>query len=395
MTSNIVIVGGGLAGAAQGLALASKGIPCTVLDAQSPDPSPMLDGRLLAISKGSAQQLLSYGLEVDFEILGEPIREIIVSDQGSPQLLHFDQTIAHGPMGYMVEIQILRTLLLEKVRSHPLIQWKAPCKVTDIAPQELNALVTTDDGSVLAPKLVIGADGKNSPIRDRFNLKTRSWSYDHTAIVCGVEHPKNHEGRAFEHFLPQGPFAVLPMGGGYQSSIVWSESSRLAPHYLDLSEDDFNWELNKRFQALGDLKVLNNKRWSYPLSGHILRSFIAPRVALVGDAAHGIHPIAGQGINLGFRDVEDLSQRIQKYLSLGLDIGGDTLLQEYQWARRGDHAALVGSTDILTRLYSNSSLTLKFLRNTGVGIVESCPPLKSFFVRHAMGYGGTSRETLP
>jgi 2-octaprenyl-6-methoxyphenol hydroxylase len=381
---DVIIVGGGLAGASQALALASLNVSSVVLDAQKPDPQPHLDGRLLAIAYGSEKLLESYG--IDIKPLSQPILEIFVSDEGESQILHYDHTLLNlGPMGYMVEIQSLRSLLLEAVQNHPLIEWHAPELVTQTQLLDQGIEVTTKDGNTYKAPLLIGADGKNSPLRTQMGLKTRSWSYDQTAIVCAVNHPINHEGRAFEHFMPRGPFALLPMKGGYQSSIVWSESTRLAPHYLKLSEDEFNLELNQRFQGLGTLSIINDTRWSYPLGAHALKDFTAPRLALVGDAAHGIHPMAGQGLNLGLRDVEDISKRIHRYKNLGLDWGSHTVLQEYQHARRLDHCALIGMTDLMTRAFSNSITPLRKLRGFGLGFVNHISPLKKVLVAKAMG----------
>jgi len=240
------------------------------------------------------------------------------------------------------------------------------------------------NGEEISAALVIAADGRESPLRSQMGVQIIGWSYPQTGIVATVEHEKPHNGVAYEHFLPSGPFAILPMTGN-RSSLVWTEAKTKAPALLALDEAGFNDELARRFGShLGQTKSAG-PRWSYPLSFHLARDFVRPRFALAGDCAHGIHPIAGQGLNLGLKDAAALAEVLLDAGRLGRDIGALDTLKRYERWRRFDSFALAASTDALNRLFSNDIAPLRHLRDLGLGIVDSIGPARRFFMRHAGG----------
>jgi len=240
------------------------------------------------------------------------------------------------------------------------------------------------DGEEISAALVIAADGRDSALRTQMGMQVIGWSYPQTGIVATVEHERPHNGVAYEHFLPSGPFAILPMTGN-RSSLVWTEAKSKAPGLLALDEEKFNAELAQRFGAhLGKTKAAG-PRWSYPLSFHIARDFVRTRFALAGDCAHGIHPIAGQGLNLGLKDAAALAEVLLDAGRLGRDIGALDTLKRYERWRRFDSFALAASTDALNRLFSNDIAPLRHLRDLGLGIVDSIAPARRFFMRHAGG----------
>ena len=243
------------------------------------------------------------------------------------------------------------------------------------------------DGRHVRARLAVAADGARSASRDAVGIEVVRWAYEQTGIVCTVAHERPHRGIAHERFLPAGPFAILPMKGN-RSSLVWTERAALAPQLMEADEATFAAELGARFgDFLGALEVVG-PRWSYPLSLTHARSYVAPRLALAGDAAHAIHPIAGQGFNLGIRDIAVLAELVVDQARLGLDIGSDDLLAHYQRWRRFDAVALIAVTDGLNRLFSNHHPALRVTRDVGLAMVNQVPPLKRVFMRHAMGLVG-------
>ncbi len=245
--------------------------------------------------------------------------------------------------------------------------------------------MTLADGATLSARLLVGADGARSQIREQAGIATHGWDYDQSAIVTTVGHERDHEGRAEEHFLPAGPFAILPLTGK-RSSIVWTESRKEAARIVALPDDEFHAELEKRFGLqLGEIEVIGPRR-AFPLGLFTARAFIAERIALVGDAAHIIHPIAGQGLNMGLRDVAALAEAVADAARLGLDIGGADVLERYQRWRRFDTMTMGVATDGLNRLFSNRSDVLRLVRDIGLGLVERAPALKRLFIREAAGF---------
>ncbi len=386
----LIVVGGGLTGLTLAIACAAAGIEVAVVDRE--DPEAMLaepfDGRTTAIAEGSKQVLDGIGLWPLVAQEAEPILEIRVADGDSPLFLHYDhRDIGTAPLGYIVENRVLRRALIERARALPSLVHLAPLAVERVERGGGSALVHLADGGALRGELVAACDGRQSPLRQAAGIRALAWDYPQTGIVCTVRHALPHRGVAVEHFLPAGPFAILPMTG-QRSSIVWTERAALAPGILALDERHFHAELARRFgDFLGEVEVVG-PRWSYPLSLLHAERYVAPRLALVGDAAHVIHPIAGQGLNLGFRDIAVLAELIVDARRLGLDIGAPAVLERYQGWRRFDNMALAAVTDGLNRLFSNSVPPVKLLRDVGLALVDRLPPMKRFLMRHAMGLVG-------
>ena len=390
-TYELVVVGGGLVGLSLGIACAQAGLDTLVVDRE--DPSVMLaesfDGRASAIAYGSQQVLSALGIWAKLASKAEPILEIRVADDNAPLFLHYDHhEVGDHPLGWIVENGVLRGALLARVRELPHLTHAAPRTVTGVERSAAGALVRlADDGTVRA-QLVAAADGKASPLRKAAGIRVVEWSYPQTGIVTTVRHERPHRGVAVEHFLPAGPFAILPLTGD-RSSIVWTERAELAPHILAMDAADFADELRRRFgDFLGAVEPVG-PRWSYPLAFLHAEDYAAPRLALVGEAAHVIHPIAGQGLNLGLRDVAALAEVLVDARRLGLDIGESEVLRRYERWRRLDNWMLSAVTDTLNRLFSNAVPPVKAARDLGLAAVNHVPPLKRLFMRHAMGVVGT------
>jgi 2-octaprenyl-6-methoxyphenol hydroxylase len=269
-----------------------------------------------------------------------------------------------------------------------------PLSVTGFENNDANSLaVTLSDGKPVAAKLLVAADGARSAIREQAGIKSFGWSYGQSGIVTTVAHEREHNGRAEEHFLPAGPFAILPLKGK-RSSIVWTEEEKEAERIVALPDAQFQAEIEKRFGLhLGDIEVVGPRR-AYPLGLSVARSFIAQRIALVGDAAHVIHPIAGQGLNMGLRDIAALAESVVDAVRLGLDPGSAAVLDRYQRWRRFDTMAMGVATDGLNRLFSNQSDVLRLARDVGLGLVDRLPALKEFLIREAAGVTGEVPKLL-
>ena len=386
----LIVVGGGLTGLTLGIACAGAGVEVAVIDRES--PATMLaepfDGRTTAIAHGSQQVLEAIGLWRRVAEGAEPIREIRVADGGSPLFLHYDhRELGDAPLGYIVENRKLRQALMAEAASLPRLRHLAPAAVERVEREEARAVAHLADGGRVTGALVAACDGGRSPLRRAAGIKTISWNYPQVSIVCTVRHALPHRGVAVEHFLPGGPFAILPMTGN-RSSIVWTENAALAPALLALDEADFMQELGRRFGDYLGALALEGPRWSHPLSLLHAERYAAPRLALVGDSAHVIHPIAGQGFNLGIRDVAVLAELIVDARRLGLDIGGALLLERYERWRRFDNVMLAAVTDGLNRLFSNALPGITLARDLGLAAVDRLPPVKRFLMRHAMGVIG-------
>ena len=400
VNTDVLIVGGGMVGLTLAHALAGAGVSCAVVDREDPASAQDagFDGRASAIAAGTKQMLEALGLWSAMAQGAAPILDIRVSDArigepASPLFLHYDHSeVGDSPLGYIVENRTIRRALFAALPVEGL---------TLLAPHSLEGTVERgphgvtaklDDGRGLRAALVIGADGRGSRIREQAGIKTTRWNYPQAGIVATVEHALDHEGVAHENFLPAGPFAMLPLTddaqGRHRSSIVWTERRELVQAMMDLDEAAFSAEIARRFgDSLGALKAVG-PRWSYPLSLLLAERYVDHRLAIVGDAAHGIHPIAGQGLNLGLRDVAALSEILVDAARLGLDLGDANLLARYPQWRRFDALALVAVTDSLNRLFSNDIAPLRLARDLGLGAVERIPPLKRLFMQHAMGVTG-------
>ncbi len=385
-----VIVGGGLAGLAMGTALAGAGCETVVVDGHPPERlrAAAFDGRVSSIALGSQRVLAGLGVWPALEAEAEPILEIRVSDGEAPLFLHYDGAlVGGGPLGFIVENRALRAALLDRAANLPALRHLAPASVTALVPGGVRTEARLADGRSIAARLAIAADGANSALRAGAGIEAWSRPYGQTAIVCAVAHERPHRGIAHERFLPAGPFAILPMRGN-RSSLVWTERADVAPIMMAADEARFAEELGTRFgDFLGALEPVG-PRWSYPLALSVSHRFTAPRLALIGDAARAIHPIAGQGFNLGLRDVAELAELVVDHVRLGLDPGADDLLARYQRRRRFDSTALVAVTDGLNRLFSNESDILRAGRDLSLAAVNELPPLKRLFMRHAMGVLG-------
>jgi len=386
--AELVIAGAGLTGMLLGVACAGAGLQVAVVDPQ--DPATMLDhgfdGRTSAIAYGSRLVFDGIGLWPEIAAEAEPILEIRVADDNSPLFLHYDSRDLAGetPLGYIVENQVLRRALYERARTLPNLQLLAPQRITALDASETGAVAVLDDGERLYTRLVAAADGKDSPLRQAAAIRATQWRYSQTGIVTTVAHARPHGGIAVEHFLPAGPFAILPMTGN-RSSIVWTEHADLAPPILALPEAEFAAELRARFGAfLGEIEPVG-PRWAYPLALLQAERYVARRLALVGEAAHVIHPIAGQGLNIAIRDVAALAELIVDQRRRGLDIGDELVLERYQRWRRADALLLAAVTDGLNRLFSNTIPPIRLARDLGLAAVHRLPPLKRILMRHAMG----------
>jgi len=351
---------------------------------------PNFDGRVSALAYASVRMLCALGVWEGLAPHAQPIREILVTDgqvgkPASPFSLHFDaEEVGAESLGHIAENRHIRAALYRAVELASNLELMAPAVVTSVTMEEGRAVARLKDGEEISAALVIAADGRDSSLRTQMGVQIIGWSYPQTGIVATVEHEKPHNGVAYEHFLPSGPFAILPMTGN-RSSLVWTEAKTKAPGLLALDEEGFHAELAQRFGAhLGKIKAAG-PRWSYPLSFHIARDFVRPRFALAGDCAHGIHPIAGQGLNLGLKDAAALAEVLLDAGRLGRDIGALDTLKRYERWRRFDSFALAVSTDALNRLFSNDIAPLRHLRDLGLGIVDSIAPARRFFMRHAGG----------
>ncbi|MGA9793953.1 MAG: FAD-dependent monooxygenase [Rhizomicrobium sp.] len=388
---DVVIGGGGMVGLTLALALAQGGLKVVVCD---PVPASALtdarfDGRVSALSYSSVRMFEALGVWDDLAAHAQPINDILVTDAPlggtpSPLSLHFDADELGAPMGHIAENRFIRKALFAAVDRCGSIAFVAPAALAHLDVRSDSAIATLAGGKTIAATLAVAADGRDSPMREEMGLKTIGWSYPQTGIVATVEHERAHDGVAYEHFLPSGPFAILPMIGK-RSSLVWTERDDLAPAMLALSDADFDAQIAKRFGAhLGATKA-TGPRWSYPLKFHLARGFVKPRFALAGDSAHGIHPIAGQGLNLGMKDAAALAETVLDAARLGLDFGTASVLARYERWRWFDSVTLAASTDALNRLFSNDLAPLRFARDLGLGIVDGIAPLRRFFMRHAGG----------
>ena len=387
---DVVIAGGGLVGLTLGVALAGAGIETAVVDGAPSEAmkDAAFDGRVSSIALGSRRVLDGIGVWPALADDAQPILEIRVSDGDAPLFLHYDhEAVGSDPLGYIVENRSIRAALLERAAALAALRHLAPASVEALEPAAGAVQARLADGRCVRARLAVAADGANSGLRTAAGIETVRWSYEQTGIVCTVLHERPHRGIAHERFLPAGPFAILPMTGD-RSSLVWTERAALAPSLMEASSEVFARELGARFgDFLGALEP-TGPRWSYPLRLAHAKRYVAPRLALAGDAAHAIHPLAGQGFNLGIRDAAVLAELVVDRARLGLDIGGDDVLTHYQRRRRFDSVVLMGVTDGLNRLFSNDNQGLRLVRDVGLAAVHEMPPVKRFFMRHAMGLAG-------
>jgi 2-octaprenyl-6-methoxyphenol hydroxylase len=309
-----------------------------------------------------------------------------LDDATRPVFLTFGGEVEPGePFAHMIENRHLIDALVTRAAAEGIDLRATP--VAGFEPSPGGVDVTLGDGATIAASLLVAADGARSKLRERAGIATHGWDYDQSGIVVTVGHERDHHGRAEEHFLPAGPFAILPLKGA-RSSLVWTENRAEAARIVALNEDEFHLELEQRFGLhLGEIKALDKPR-AFPLGYFVARSFIGERLALVGDAAHVIHPIAGQGLNMGLKDIAALAEVIVDAARLGIDLGQADVLERYQRWRRFDTMAMGLATNSLNLLFSNKSTLLRSVRDIGLGLVDRMPPLKSLFIRQAAGLSG-------
>lgn len=396
---DILVCGGGYVGLSAALAikLAAPSLAIAVIDAAPPEVW-RKDQRASAIAAGAKRLLTTLDIWKTIEPEAQPINEMVVTDSRTsdpvrPVFLTFGGEIEDGePFAHMVPNVAMVAALRDKASAigMPIYQ-SAAASALDLS--EHAARVETADGRSFSAKLVVAADGVRSTLRDMAGIKTQRWEYGQSGIVTTVAHERPHNGRAEEHFMPSGPFAILPLTGN-RSSLVWTERTRDADRLI--KEDDFVFEaeLERRFgHHLGALSVEGGRR-AFPLGLTLAREFVRPRLALAGDAAHGIHPVAGQGLNLGFRDVAALAETVVEANRLGLDIGSMAVLERYQIWRRFDTVRMGVTSDILTRMFSNDITPLRLIRDFGLGLVDRMPAMKRYFIGQAAGIPDKSGPRL-
>ncbi len=392
---DVCIVGAGPVGASLACRLAAGGVRVAVIDhAQLPPMEhPDFDGRAYAIAASSRRMLEAAGVWERLPLPSCPIEGIRVSDgkpgrPASPLFLHFDHGDVGEPFGWMTEARSLRVALNASLHASPLISLFAPTEAQVVRSGD-GVEITTLSGARLRARLVVAAEGRRSPLREQAGIPVTRLAYDQTGIVCAVAHERPHRNIALEHFLPGGPFAQLPMAGGEAgdnlSAIVWTERNPLAMRLAGLDEAAFTREVQRRLgMHLGRIRPVG-RRWTYALGALHAHRYAAERLALIGDAAHGIHPIAGQGLNLGFRDIMALSELMIEAVAQGRDPGEAGLLARYQARRRPDNLTMLAATDMLDRLFSTDNPLVRLARDVGIGAVHRMPRLKRAFMARAMG----------
>lgn len=396
--TDILIAGGGFAGLALAIALrqgSDGALAVTLADPAMNRASG--DPRASAIAAAARRLFEAIGVWSAIAADAQPILDMVVTDSKldhamRPTYLTFDGEIAPGePFAHMIENGPMIAALLDKARAEGVDLRAVAVLGFDTEPARM--AVNLSDGTSLRARLLVAADGARSAIRERAGIASFGWDYDQAGIVTTVSHERDHNGRAEEHFLPAGPFAILPLTGR-RASIVWTESKAEAARLVALPDGDFLAELERRFGLhLGDLALAGPRR-AYPLGLYVARSFIAERIALVGDAAHVIHPIAGQGLNMGLRDVAALAEAVIDGARLGIDVGAVSVLERYQRWRRFDTMAMGVATDGLNRLFSNDSDALRLVRDVGLGLVDRMPNLKDLFIHEAAGMTGDVPKLL-
>lgn len=400
--ADVIIAGAGMAGATLALALKSGGIEPLLIDPMPFDSqlAPTFDGRSSAIAFSCFRQWRTLGLAPMLEPHAQRMDQILVTDGRSPGaatpgqtpfFLHFDSAeigdrVEGEPLGYMLENRRIRAALGEGVKTAG-IQVLAPERVVSVAVKSAGAEVTLGDGRVLTAPLVVGAEGRGSTVRKAAGIEAVGWDYPQTGVVCTVKLARGHGGVAHEYFLPGGPFAILPLTDD-RASLVWTEKRDRGEALKVASPDAFNSHLYRRFgDFLGEIEVVGPV-FTYPLSLSIAEQLCAPRIALLGDAAHGVHPIAGQGLNLGLKGAAALAEVIVEAARLGEDIGSEAVLQRYAGWRRFDTNTLAAGMDAFVWLFSNDNPLIRLVRGVGMSVVNRIGPARRFFMHEAGGAVG-------
>jgi 2-octaprenyl-6-methoxyphenol hydroxylase len=392
---DVAIVGAGLVGSTLACALAAHGVKIALVDRLDPRTmtTDRFDGRASAVAASGQRLLHAIGVWPHLENRGEPIREIRVSDGDAPLFLHYAYTdVGDEFLGTMAENRFLRAATFARMAElEGTLHLIAPAAVSHMSETADAAVLHLADGREIKASMVVTAEGRESKLRDQAGIAVTGWTYPQIAIVATIGHEKPHRGIAHERFLPAGPFAILPLpddAGIHRSSLVWTERANAAGAYLALNDAHFLAEIDERVGGfLGALSLIG-PRFSHPLGLQFAQTYVKGRLVLAGDAAHGIHPIAGQGLNLGYRDVAALTEVIVDAKRLGLDIANPDALGRYERWRRADNLMMAGVTDVLNRLFSNDVAPIKAARDLGLAIINRVPPLKRRFMRHAMGTVG-------
>ena len=390
--------------AISGASFAGLALACALSDALGPEAKVALidrvanvaqrpDARAFALSAASKHLLEAVGVWEAIAEQAQPVTGIDITDSSldagvRPVLLAYDNTTGAGePATYIVPVGPLTAALRAKAETYPSITMLAPAEATGLTVDEGSARIALADEREIAASLVVAADGRKSPLRDAAGIKVIGWSYAQTGIVTTVRHDRPHGGRAVQHFLPAGPFAILPLTGN-RACITWTEEARAAARILALDDAGFLAEVEKRFGGKLGAIALDGPRQSWPLELHLARRYVGPRFALLGDAAHGVHPLAGQGLNLAFRDVAALVEVIVDSMRAGFDAGDAQALARYERWRRFDSAVSAATFDGINRLFASDATLLRSAREVGLGVVDRIPALKRFFVGEAAGLTG-------
>jgi len=393
---DVIILGGGLVGLTLALSLTAHGVRCAVIDPAAPDAglAPGFDGRVSAIASASWKMLDAIGVGKHLQGKGCPIERIWVSDGLEPGALDFVPPEGDGPMGIMFENRETRVALAKAaLEASDLVRYQPDRAVT--VERSLDRVdITLESGAQISGALLVAAEGRNSPTRESAGIRIAKWNYDHVAMVAAIDHEVPHANTAYEIFYPGGPFALLPMLPGTRSAVVWTVPTKHAPAMQAIGERGWLAEAQKRIGGfLGEIS-LAAPRASYPLGFHHAARITDTRLALAGDAAHGIHPIAGQGLNLGFRDVAALTEVIVEGMRMGLDPGDAQLLERYQRWRGLDALSVSIAMDGLVRLFDVPGKTASAVRRFGLGAVQKLSPLKNRFMAEARGESGALPRLL-
>ncbi len=388
--ADVIILGGGLIGLTVAIALDKHGLSSIVVDPVNPETTitPQYDGRATAVSSSSWRMLEAIGIADFLTGQGCPINAIRVSDGLEPGGLQFDPPEGDDPLGIMVENRLLRAAMRDAAKACRHVNLMMPAKAAEVVRDGASVRVALEDSRTLMAPLLIGAEGRHSPTREAANISVARWSYDHAALVITIEHERHHENTAYEIFYPTGPFAILPMLPGTRSAIVWSLPADQSTAMLGLPDRAMAHEIEKRMGGfLGEVKLAGPRSF-YRLGFHHAATITAQRLALVGDAGHGIHPIAGQGLNLGFRDAAALAQVLVEGARLGLELGDAQLLTRYERWRSLDTFMVAAATDGLTRLYGIPGRTASAIRRFGMGAVQRLGLVKNRLMAEARGESG-------
>jgi len=395
-TYDVVIIGGGLIGLTQAIALGDSGVRSCIIDKTDPSLGLKIDfdGRTSAIAYSSKVMLEQIGVWRNLKNSPGSILDIRISDSDSSHHLHFNhKSVGNKPFGFMVENKDLRYALLKRIHDLKNITLIAPQRITKLIPSTNTYSVLLENKKLIKTPLIIGADGRNSFARESAEIGLTKWPYKQSAIVFSISHEYSHNFIAHERFLKNGPLAILPLKNkkgktGTHSSIVWTEDKKIAKILMQASNEEFKKELEIRIEGfLGKINIIGQK-WCYPLSFQFAETSISERLALVGDASHGLHPIAGQGLNMGLRDISALAEVIVNAKRLGLDIGTKSVLNDYYRWRHFDNTLMLASTDFLNHLFSTNIKPIAFARRLGLTAVNKILPLKKILMKEAMGLTG-------